>query len=143
MDMNNKNSLELEAIYEEDAYYADLTRQILLLTADDDGDGNGDFLESKHSDSLITSKTGHSSNLITCSSSSALEPASFFSSWQTQEVDSVPTWLLDLWRKSNGTGVFIPQIVKSRRRYKPAARQKKKKRTASGETSLKAHMTST
>nr|GLL35389.1 uncharacterized protein LOC109163026 [Ipomoea trifida]GMD33999.1 uncharacterized protein LOC109163026 [Ipomoea batatas] len=37
----------------------------------------------------------------------------------------VPQWMVELWRKENrdggfsGTGVFIPHIVKSRRRHKP------------------------
>ncbi|CAN4121887.1 unnamed protein product [Withania somnifera] len=41
-----------------------------------------------------------------------------------EDCNKVPKWLSDLWRKGtgdevfNGTGVFIPHIVKTRRRNK-------------------------
>ncbi|KAG8366577.1 hypothetical protein BUALT_Bualt17G0094400 [Buddleja alternifolia] len=47
--------------------------------------------------------------------------------WPDNKEDyAAPAWILNLWRSGNGTGVFIPQISQSRRKYKP--RRKKNER---------------
>lgn len=85
--------------YEDDVLYMELRRQILLLTADQD-DNENNLVHKRHSNSIST-----------------LKPGSYFNWWASTNSDSVPTWLVNLWRNGsgNGTGVFIPHIVRSRR----------------------------
>jgi hypothetical protein len=55
------------------------------------------------------------SSSLTSSFPTTLHPGSYFNWWERQKTDSVPPWLENLWRNANVNGVFIPQIVKSRR----------------------------
>ncbi|KAJ4710552.1 hypothetical protein OWV82_016723 [Melia azedarach] len=114
--------------YEEDVFYAELRAQILLLTADDDEDE--DFVERKRSNSSNLNATKSSSMHGLTSLSSALQPGSYFNWWEFENTNSVPTWLVNLWRNGNGTGVFIPHIVKSRR-YKPGRTRNQRTKTYS------------
>ncbi|XP_021299706.1 uncharacterized protein LOC110428252 isoform X1 [Herrania umbratica] len=116
MDMNRNMDLgyEYEGIDEDDVFYADIRRRILLLTADDDEDCQ----ETKSFHPVCYGKPG--SNRAVGNLSSSLQYGGYFSSWESENTDSVPTWLANLWRNANGTGVFIPHIVKSRRRHRPA-----------------------
>ncbi|KAF2321463.1 hypothetical protein GH714_041058 [Hevea brasiliensis] len=102
--------LEFEAVDDRDALYAELRRQVLLLIADD----NDDFAETTCSDFLRACKPG--SDKLNGSFLAKLQPGSYvdWCEWDRRNTDSVPRWLVNLWRKGNGTGVFIPQIVKSR-----------------------------
>lgn len=100
--------LEFECV-EDDIFYAELRRQVLLLTADD----NEDFSDIKHSNSLSTCIRG--SNSLTSNYPTTLQPGSYFNWWEMENTDSVPAWLAKLWKNGHGTGVFIPQIANSRR----------------------------
>ncbi|KAK4850671.1 hypothetical protein QYF36_008849 [Acer negundo] len=106
---------QFEDVIEDDVFYAELRRQILLLTADEDED-RLDFVRRKHPNS-IDAKERNSNTLM--SLSTTLQPGSYFNWWGNPKSDSVPTWLVNLWRNGNrngnGTGVFIPHIVKTRR----------------------------
>ncbi|KAA8529190.1 hypothetical protein F0562_034011 [Nyssa sinensis] len=120
MDMNTEPSLEFER-YEDDVFYAELRRQILFLTAEEEDDG--DFLKTKHSNSL---GVGEERPRISCIST--VPPGNYFNWSETENSNSVPTWILNLWRNGNGTGVFIPHIIKSRR-HKPRRKNSDKART--------------
>lgn len=108
MDTNTDHHLELEG----DVLYADIRRQILLLTADEDD--HEDVHKTKQQNSF--SPVRRSSN----SSTAILQPGSYFNWWENENSNAVPAWLVSLWSNGNGTGVFIPQIVRSRRYYEPA-----------------------
>ncbi|KAK9276366.1 hypothetical protein L1049_005899 [Liquidambar formosana] len=104
MDMHTDSSLEFE---DDDVFYTDLQRQVLLLTADDDEE----FLEKKTDNSRNAIKQGYKRSM-------AGFPTNY-SNWEMNENSGLPpAWLSNLWRNSNGTGVFIPHIVKSRRKQK-------------------------
>ncbi|THG13909.1 hypothetical protein TEA_016064 [Camellia sinensis var. sinensis] len=61
--------------------------------------------------------------------SATVIPGSYFSWLENEGTNAVPpTWLVNLWRTGNGTGVFIPHIVKSRRRHKNRGRNNDKGR---------------
>lgn len=104
---------------DDDVFYAELRRQILLLTLDEDED----FLDNKHRN-CSTVRKQRSNN--SASLSSALQHGSYFGWSEFEKNNSVPTWLVNIWRYgngnntniNNGTGVFIPRIVQSRR-HKP------------------------
>ncbi|GFZ00302.1 hypothetical protein Acr_13g0017010 [Actinidia rufa] len=113
MDLKTDPSLEMEGSDADDeVFYAELRRQVLLLTTeDDDDDVNGDFPKNKLPNSFQGSGSGFSG--------SPLHGICF--GWsETEEVNAVPAWLVNLWRNGNGngngTGVFIPRIVKPKRR---------------------------
>ncbi|KAM7464364.1 hypothetical protein LguiA_032485 [Lonicera macranthoides] len=110
----------------DDIFYAELERQILQLMA---GDDEGDFTDDnyKHSYSLNGAKHGLNKGYT-----AAIQPGNYFDWTKNESSDSVPTWLLKLWRPNgsgNGTGVFIPHIVKSRTKNKNKKRNNDKGRT--------------
>ncbi|XWS34015.1 hypothetical protein CRYUN_Cryun21dG0003100 [Craigia yunnanensis] len=117
--MNIDPSYEYEGIDEDDTFYAEIRRQILLLTTDDDED----YQETKILHSVRASKLG--SNRAVGNISSSSQYGSYFSLWESENTNSVPTWLANLWRNGNGTGVFIPHINKSRRRHRPGRMDKR------------------
>ncbi|KAL4586586.1 hypothetical protein LXL04_011224 [Taraxacum kok-saghyz] len=99
---------------EDTAFYAELTRQILLLTDEDEGtyarrNRNGESPEFQ----------GRS--VVTC--------GNYFSSWEGGRNLEVPCWMERLWERNGGgtgTGVFIPRVVaagKTRRRRQNKARR--------------------
>ncbi|OIW02264.1 hypothetical protein TanjilG_15147 [Lupinus angustifolius] len=88
----------METKYDDDRFYADIRRQILLLTSEDDED----LLERKSTGVFIP------------------QPV-------TSEDNASPlVWPLNLWKRRNekekGTGVFIPQAT-YKRKQKPVWRQ--------------------
>ncbi|KAJ9554104.1 hypothetical protein OSB04_018149 [Centaurea solstitialis] len=117
-----ENAQELE--YRDGGYesfYAELERQILILTDENDG---RDFVGTtkKHTGSSLVA------NWRSCGVS---QPEGYFCWIEKNENDdrhSLPTWLSDLWRNSsNGTGVFIPRVTNSTRRNKPRRKNNKRK----------------
>ncbi|KAL4609871.1 hypothetical protein ACB092_08G012500 [Castanea dentata] len=112
MEMNIDSSLEYKGVKDghEDDIYAEIRRQILLLTADDDED-----LPKDNPKSFGAAK--RSSNSFKARCITGLQSGSYFYWWEDKNTNSVPAWLASLWRTGNGTGVFIPQAVKSRRSY--------------------------
>lgn len=102
MDMNAGGSQEYQGMDEDDVFYAEIRRQILLLTSNDDEDRQ----ESAHQ---------RCSNMVVGGVSSGVQaPRSYFSWGETEISNSVPTWLVNLWKNGNGTGVLIPTITKPR-----------------------------
>ncbi|GMI96807.1 hypothetical protein HRI_003350000 [Hibiscus trionum] len=116
--MNIDPSCEYDGIDEDDVFYAEIRRQILLLTEEDDEDYQ------------VTKTTNSLSNRAVANLSSSLPHRSYFS-WldNHKTTNSVPSWLSNLWRNNNetGTGVFIPLIkrchrperMRKRKAYKP------------------------
>lgn len=109
--------------YDDEAYYIELRRQILLLTADEDEE----FPHAIVSNSIPADPQRVSSRLLTSSSSCAVlqtkEGSSCLPLWDGEDsTNSASTWLVNLRSTTGyGTGVFIPQnqILQSRRRYRP------------------------
>ncbi|KAI3720003.1 hypothetical protein L6452_20910 [Arctium lappa] len=89
------------------AFYAELTRQMLLLMDEDHEEIHSRNVELSRR-SLVSSVTSGTGNYF---------------SWWDKGPEEVPSWMERLWtaasNKGSGTGVFIPQVVaagKSRRR---------------------------
>lgn len=118
MDLKAYHYLELEGgdHDQNDVLYAEIRKQIMLLTTDEVEDE--DLHKAKWQNSSIAAKRS-SNRLTACTYSAILQPGSYFNWWDNESTNSVPAWLLNLWKNANGTGVFIPQIAKSRRYYKP------------------------
>ncbi|KAL9666325.1 hypothetical protein QQ045_000653 [Rhodiola kirilowii] len=118
-EMHHKNQRKLESEdFTDDDFYAEIRLQILLLTADDDDEEHVTPRKLKKMpcgsrNSISTTHKGTSHQL---------------GWWESnQAACSAPAWMITLWRShgntSGGTGVFIPQIVKSRRKHRPTRRR--------------------
>jgi len=113
MTMNRDQNLEHEGMNEDDVFYAEIRKQVLLLTEDEDED----FLQTRHLNS--TSANKQRLKRLTTTVTIAAQPGSYFSCWESENSSSVPKWLGSLWRNDNaGTGVFIPQLVNPRTRQR-------------------------
>ena len=99
---------------EDDVFYEELRRQVLLLTAEDDEE----CVENKPTIAAKSLQQRFSIGLGP--PASTLPPGCYYHWSGNQAMDSVPRWLSNVWNSGIGTGVFIPQIIKSRRRYKPS-----------------------
>lgn len=109
--MGADTNLEFEGVEYSDAYYAELGKQILLLTADDDELVD----DTAHYRSADTQRK-QDPNSLAISFPATSQPGSYFNWWERQKTNSVPAWPENSWRSNgSGTGVFIPQIVNSRR----------------------------
>lgn len=98
----------METQYDDDTFYAEIRRQILLLTSED----NEDSLERKRYKSTSVGNNGYGGSIRSVYSRTS-PPASNFCSWETNSSDSPPYWLVSLWKNGKGTGVFIPQAASS------------------------------
>ncbi|KAL1556627.1 hypothetical protein AAHA92_12221 [Salvia divinorum] len=88
---------------DDDVFYCELRRQVLQLTAEDD---DNDVCEAK---AMEVRKQGPY----------VVAPTPVcYHGWPGIKEDcssAAPAWIVNLWRSGNGTGVFIPQGVQSRR----------------------------
>ncbi|KAF8033108.1 hypothetical protein BT93_D1875 [Corymbia citriodora subsp. variegata] len=106
-------TFDLDRREDDDVYYAELERQILELTAEEDEDE--DFLETRRRGSVTRAYNDDATkaNSLACSKGSGDS-----NSWGKRNAGSpVPNCISSSWQKSSGTGVFIPSIVKSRTRH--------------------------
>ncbi|KAI6677012.1 hypothetical protein NL676_037808 [Syzygium grande] len=105
-------TFDLDRSEDDDVYYAELERQILELTAEEDEDGG--FLKTKHRGNVARAyNDAMKANSLACP-----KGLGHFNSWEKKSINSsVPDCISSSWQKSNGTGVFIPNIVKSRTRH--------------------------
>lgn len=64
--------------------------------------------------------------------SSGVQTAGNYFTWGGNEISdsAVPIWMVNLWKSgnNNGTGVFIPNVVKSRRRRNNPGRMNNERR---------------
>ncbi|KAJ4829797.1 hypothetical protein Tsubulata_022100 [Turnera subulata] len=104
-------------LYEDDVFYREIRKQILLLTADDE---ENELLETNHpANPILVNNQSSKRSLTTMPISNSTQSGNHFGCWDHSESSGslVPTWATNLQRNGNGgTGVFIPHIVKSRRR---------------------------
>ncbi|XP_022889379.1 uncharacterized protein LOC111404879 [Olea europaea var. sylvestris] len=116
---------EFEEEHEEDddVFYSELRRQVMLLTAEDSDD---EELRENRSSPNMNEARKHGSIPMT----SSVKPPTCFYNWSGNKEDyAAPAWILNLWRTGNGTGVFIPQIVRSRRNKPRRTKKNEKGRT--------------
>lgn len=98
--------------FEGDDFYDELRRQILILTSEDEEECVQQSNKKVQVGAL---------KLPLCMGSGI---QFYWYGDNKEDNNKVPKWISDLWRKGNtnevfnGTGVFIPHIVKSRRRNK-------------------------
>ncbi|XP_019167292.1 PREDICTED: uncharacterized protein LOC109163026 [Ipomoea nil] len=108
--MNSWEEFEGDDEDNNDVFYAEIRRQVMQLTAEDEDE------EKQNTNKERGSKQ---------KGFTVLQPGFQFNWTGIKDGSRVPQWMVDLWRKENrdggfsGTGVFIPHIVKSRRRHKP------------------------
>lgn len=105
-------TIDLDRREDDDVYYAELERQILELTAEEDEDEG--FLETRRQGNVARAyNDAMKARPLACA-----KGLGHFNSWEKRDADSsVPSCIWSTWQKSNGTGVFIPNIVKSRTRH--------------------------
>uniref|UniRef100_A0A7N0TC25 Uncharacterized protein n=1 Tax=Kalanchoe fedtschenkoi TaxID=63787 RepID=A0A7N0TC25_KALFE len=118
MECKYHRKVECGDVASDDDFYAEMRRQILQLTAEEDEEQAMPTYQMKRSssvykDSFTRVHSGKSYRL-------------WLASWENSETacSSAPVWLTNLWRchasvgsTTGGTGVFIPHIVKSRRKH--------------------------
>ncbi|XP_055809716.1 uncharacterized protein LOC129879977 [Solanum dulcamara] len=126
MEVFKRNIGTFQDDFEGDDFYDELRRQILILTAEDEED----YVQQSN-DQIKNSKR------VEMNSLELQQPKGIQFYWygDKEDYNKVPKWLLDLWRKGNrdevlnGTGVFIPHIVKSRRRNKSRRKNSERVKT--------------
>ncbi|KAH6763007.1 hypothetical protein C2S52_020440 [Perilla frutescens var. hirtella] len=102
------HSLEEYEDDDDDVFYDELRKQVLQLTADED-DG---AYETKIINAIKARNQGPYHGLP--------QPICYYG-WPGMKADcaaaATPAWMVNLWRSNaNGTGVFIPQGVQTRRK---------------------------
>ncbi|KAL3824072.1 hypothetical protein ACJIZ3_020101 [Penstemon smallii] len=129
MDLLHINNNQLEIMHtrniyscdefenEDDVYYSELKRQVLQLTEEDEE--NDECLYENKNPNMAVEARKRGPNKNPCS----VRQPRFYYNWPgpgPKEDCAAPAWILNLWRTgNNGTGVFIPQLVQSRRKNKP------------------------
>lgn len=101
---------------EDDHFYAELRKQILLLTAEEED--NVEVQELQRNKLQISAKSLQ--QRFNNWPGSALHHGCYYNWSGDEATEAVPTWLFNLWKSGNGTGVFLPQITKSRTRHNPS-----------------------
>ncbi|KAB2624311.1 hypothetical protein D8674_015971 [Pyrus ussuriensis x Pyrus communis] len=125
--LTNANlAFEDESAYvdDDDVFFAEIRSQILALTSDDE-----DFPDSKSA-----KYNSFSRNVTKPPAGHTISSSLGYISWLGNKNSSsyaVPASLAKLWENSNvaGTGVFIPQAVKSRRDCRPRRMNNDRRRT--------------
>ncbi|KAL9317113.1 hypothetical protein ACSQ67_013630 [Phaseolus vulgaris] len=120
MEMNSDPRVMSDAEYEEDTSYAEIRRQILLLTSED----NEDLLQTTSFNPINVTDGG--SNRSVYRFNWASPPPSNFCLWEGHGSGSPPLWLANLWKSGKGTGVFIPQVA-SRKNQRPGKMNSRRK----------------
>ncbi|CAJ1932310.1 unnamed protein product [Sphenostylis stenocarpa] len=98
----------MEAQFDDDTFYAEIRRQILQLTSEDEED----LLVVKP---FNQASVGGSTRLAYNRTS---PHANHFCSWETQSSSSADL-PVNLWKSGRGTGVFIPQVVTGKKYQRP------------------------
>ncbi|KAI4313953.1 hypothetical protein L6164_026895 [Bauhinia variegata] len=111
--MNSDSSVPFESEKDDDIFYAEIRKQILLLTSEED---NEVFLESKQFNPIRVGNSGPKRSNYGFPNASI--PASRFCYWESENSGSPPVWLVNLWKNGKGTRVFIPLTVKCIRNYR-------------------------
>ncbi|XP_057810602.1 uncharacterized protein LOC131025032 [Salvia miltiorrhiza] len=99
-----------EYVYDDDVFYVELRKQVLQLTAEDDDGEEEDVYETK----VMMNENGTEAH----KHGPYLGPPRpvCYHGWPTIKDAAAPAWIVNLWRTGNGTGVFIPQGVHSKRK---------------------------
>ncbi|KAL3631321.1 hypothetical protein CASFOL_024305 [Castilleja foliolosa] len=115
---------EFEHEHDDDVFYRELREQMMQLTAEDEGDDVDDeeICENKNSN-MVAAKQGLNNKFVQ-------QNRGYYNWPENKEDKSAPTWILNLWRNGNGTGVFIPQIVPSHGKNRRRKRKGRKGRTS-------------
>lgn len=116
----------MECYEGDDHFYAELREQILLLTAEEDNDVEVEVEELQQNKLKISAKSLPQRFNMSPASAQQVQNGCYYNWSGDEETESVPPWLFNLWKSGNGngTGVFIPQITKSKTRYNPRGRNK-------------------
>ncbi|CAA0808990.1 Unknown protein [Striga hermonthica] len=105
--------------HEGDGFYHEIREQVLQLTAEDDGFDE----ENREIKNQNTMAARHGLSNV----SAQIKRGYYNWPASKDEENSVPAWIVNLWRCGNGTGVFIPQIAPSRRRNRSRKKKGQKK----------------
>ncbi|KAL1551238.1 hypothetical protein AAHA92_19106 [Salvia divinorum] len=99
--------------YEDDVFYSELRKQVMQLTAEDDDDVEEQVCRNKNSTTVAARKEG-------------LNDGRGYYDWPEM---AAPAFIMNLWRTGNGTGVFIPQIVQTKKNHRSRRKRNERGRT--------------
>ncbi|MED6206800.1 hypothetical protein PIB30_030117 [Stylosanthes scabra] len=123
MEMNYSNaSVVFEAENDDDdSFYAEIRRQILLLTSEENEDviENTSYKTDKHGGGN-SNRSVYGVGGVASSLSSRSGCHGSFCCWESDTSGPLPppappVWLVNLWKHGKGTGVFIPQVPCSKK----------------------------
>ncbi|XP_057765769.1 uncharacterized protein LOC130986379 [Salvia miltiorrhiza] len=109
--------------YEDDVFYSELRKQVLQLTAEDD-DVEEQVYRNKNSNKVAAQREGLDDGHRHIS-----RDGGYYDWPPNKEEVAAPAWVMNLWRTGNGTGVFIPQIVQSKKKNRPRRKRNERGRT--------------
>jgi hypothetical protein len=107
---------------DDDVFYVELRRRVLQLTAEDDLDDE-DVYVNKNPNTVETRKQGLNDCFF-----GVTENRGYYNWPGNKEDQTTPAWICSSWRTVNGTGVFIPQTVQSRRKNRSRRKKKNERR---------------